>query len=190
MDEPEVSVVKEQETKDEGQDEIENKEEDRLEKGLQAEWKGFRLQEFFTGLFFSVLPALYDFVTENLLGFEYIYGSEQLFMTDNVSTIPAACQIIPSSENFTTSFDEHSLHKNGTTFTVYTCRTESNLLLGIITIAIPFLPGIQWYASLKTTKQYAFTKFITSLFFPFFLLFFKVDIHWLILWPTVLFLTY
>ena len=174
MDESEIRVVKEQETKDEGENEIENKEEDRLEKGLQAEWKGFCLKEFFTGLIFSVFPAFYDFVTENLLGWEYIYGSEHLFMTDNVSTIPADCQIIPSSENFTTFLDEHRLHRNGTTFTGYTCRTEPNLLLGIITIIIPFLPGIQWYASLKTTKQHEFKKFITSLFFPFFLLFFKV----------------
>ena len=174
-----------------GKTEFENKEEDRFEKGLLAEWKSLRVKEFFTGLFFSVLPAFYDFATENLLGWEYIHGSEQTFITDDVSTIPRDCQIVMSSSNFTTLLNQHRFHENLTTLKgyTYTCGTEPNPFLGIITIAIPFLPGIQWYAFLKTTKQQAFTKFITSLFFPFFLLFFKVGIHGLILWPTVLFLT-
>ena len=190
MDESDFEVG-EQETEGGGEKEIEKEQNNRLEKGLLAEWKGFRLKEFFTGLFFSVLPAFYDIITKNLLGWEYIHGSEQSFITDDVSTIPRDCQIVMSSSNFTTLLNQHRFHENLTTLKgyTYTCGTEPNPFLGIITIAIPFLPGIQWYAFLKTTKQQAFTKFITSLFFPFFLLFFKVGIHGLILWSTALFLT-
>ena len=47
------------------------------------------------------------------------------------------------------------------------------LFYGVITLLIPFLPGIRWYASVKTEKHH-FARFVTSLFFPFFMIVFKV----------------
>ena len=161
-------------TKKEKEDTTEDKRERHLF-GVQAEWKGFSLKAFFTGLIFSVLPAFFDSIVDNLLGWEYIVGSEQFFLTGNSTSIPGECQTIENL-NFTSILDEYQLHENSTIF-AYTCRTQANVLFGIITIAIPFLPGIQWYASLKTERSHAFWKFITSLFFPFFMLFFKVGLH-------------
>ena len=48
------------------------------------------------------------------------------------------------------------------------------LFYGVITLLIPFLPGIRWYASVKTEKHH-FARFVTSLFFPFFMIIFKVS---------------
>ena len=61
----------------------------------------------------------------------------------------------------------------GWEFILGTKEKPSNKFYGIITLLIPFLPGIQWYASVKTVNQ-PFGKFLTSLLFPFFMIFFKV----------------
>ena len=45
--------------------------------------------------------------------------------------------------------------------------------LGMLTMAIPFLPGIQWYATVKT--EYKLSRFLSSLFFPVFMVAFKVS---------------
>ena len=50
---------------------------------------------------------------------------------------------------------------------------NGNLVIGMLTIAIPFLPGIQWYTTITT--EYKLTRFLSSLFFPVFLVAFKVS---------------
>ena len=61
----------------------------------------------------------------------------------------------------------------GWEFILDTKEKPSNMSYGIITLLIPFLPGIQWYASVKTVNH-PFGKFLTSLLFPFFMISFKV----------------
>ena len=63
--------------------------------------------------------------------------------------------------------------KLGWEFILGTKEKPSNKFYGIITLLIPFLPGIQWYASVKTVNH-PFGKFLSSLLFPFFMIFFKV----------------
>ena len=56
----------------------------------------------------------------------------------------------------------------------YTCNNY-NRMFGFATLAILFLPGIQWHAYLKT--KYRLGRFFTSLFFPFFMVIFQVNLH-------------
>ena len=55
----------------------------------------------------------------------------------------------------------------------YTCNNY-NRMFGFATLAILFLPGIQWHAYLKT--KYRLGRFFTSLFFPFFMVIFQVNL--------------
>ena len=133
---------------------------EQLVERVLEEWEDFQFKPFFMALFFSVLPAFWDFISDNLLGWEYLLGSNYIYQTKEATSTPdkALCQLLGNASS--------------TTLT-YSCTTEPNLLFGIVTLLIPFLPGIQWYATLKTNKH-LFGKFITSLFFPFFMVFFKV----------------
>ena len=143
---------------------------EQLVERVLEEWKDFQFKPFFMTLLFSVLPAFWDFISDNLLGWEYLLGSNYIYQTKDPTSIPdkASCQLLDDSS---------------TTLT-YSCTIEPNLLFGIITLLIPFLPGIQWYATLKT-NEHLFGKFITSLFFPFFMVFFKVRFS--IIFPPVFF---
>ena len=143
----------------------EQKEKEQLLQNVIEEWKGFEFRHFFTCLFFSVLPAFYDFIGDNLLGWEYLLGKEYIFQTEDITSVPEedVCQLIGNV----------SLASATSLTYTFSCTTKPNMLFGIITLLIPFLPGIQWYATLQT-KDYRFGKFITSLLFPFFMIFFKV----------------
>ena len=142
-----------------------------------AHWKthrnAFTYKTFLFGLLLTALNC-YDFVAENQLGWEYILGSEEIYQTDNITSVPDECQLLENNSTFIS--DEHQHLQNTSSshdvFT-YSCGAKGNVILGAITLAIPFLPGIQWYASVKTEKH-QFGKFITSLLFPFFVIFFKV----------------
>ena len=133
----------------------------------------FTYKTFLFGLLLTGFNC-YDFVAENLLGWEYILGSEKIYQTDDITSVPDECQLLENNSTF--SFDEHQHLQNTSSshnvFT-YSCGTKGNGFLGAITLAIPFLPGIQWYVSVKTEKH-QFGKFVTSLLFPFFMIFFKV----------------
>ena len=121
---------------------------------MVTEWKGFTLRAFLTGLIFSLIPALYDYVVDNLLGWEYFTGRNMTYHTDNLAFIPEPC----------------FLQKNNT----YVCIHPPNRIYGYLTLLIPFLPGIQWYSSLHVERKYMFGKFLSSLLFPVFMIFFKV----------------
>ena len=149
--------------------------------GVVEEWtahwkthrKAFTYKTFLFGLLLAALNC-YDFVAENQLGWEYILGSEEIYQTGNITSVPDECQLLENNSTFIS--DEHQHLQNTSSsrdvFT-YSCGAKGNVILGAITLAIPFLPGIQWYASVKTEKH-QFGKFITSLLFPFFVIFFKV----------------
>ena len=149
--------------------------------GVVKEWRAhwtthknvFSYKTFFVGLVLSALNC-YDFVAENQLGWEYILGSEKIYHTDNITSVPDECKLLQNNSTFISDAYQH-LQNTSSSHNVFTysCRTEGNVLLGAITLAIPFLPGIQWYASVKT-KKHQFGKFVTSLLFPFFMIFFKV----------------
>ena len=125
---------------------------------MVIEWKGFTLRAFLTGLIFSLIPALYDFVVDNLLGWEYFSGRKTTYHTDNLTFIPETC----------------FLQQNNTSNLTYDCIHPPNLLYGYLTLLIPFLPGIQWYSSLQVEKKYMLAKFMSSLLFPIFMIVFKV----------------
>ena len=157
-----------------------NAEEYQIE-GVVKEWgahwtthkKVFSYKTLFVGLVLSAFNC-YDFVAENQLGWEYILGSEKIYHTNNITSVPDECLLL---QNNSSSISDEYQHLQNTSslhnvFT-YSCGAKGNDLLGAITLAIPFLPGIQWYASVKTEKH-QFGKFITSLLFPFFMIFFKV----------------
>ena len=147
----------------------------RTKKGV-VKVKDFTIRTFTTTLITGIaLSALhfYDFVVDNKLGWEYIFGTEQIHQTENVTAIPQECTLLGNSSN---PYDLNTLFVNTSTATLsftYSCGKPSNMFFGIITLLIPFLPGIQWYASVKTDKHH-FGKFVSSLFFPFFMIFFKV----------------
>ena len=104
---------------------------------MVIEWRGFTLRAFLTGFLFSLIPALYDFVVDNLLGWEYFTGRNMTYHTDNLTFIPEAC----------------FLQQNNTSNFTYICRDPPNRIYGYLTLLIPFLPGIQWYSSLQVGKK-------------------------------------
>ena len=105
-----------------------------------------------------VLSALhfYDFIVDNQLGWEYIFGTEDVRKTENVAFIPQECTLLGNSSRRITlnQSDPDMLFDNTSATITYTCGKPSNMFFGIITLLIPFLPGIQWYSSTKTHKHH------------------------------------
>ena len=62
---------------------------------------------------------------------------------------------------------EHSKPLNNST-------DQINIVYGIFTLIIQFLPGIQWYTSITT--KHKLLRFLTTFFFPFFTVIFKVRV--------------
>ena len=163
------------------------------------EWREFNsVSTFFVGLFISVLPSLYDLITESLLGWEYFFGSKYLDETEDMASIPKGCDNFANRTTTTLTYNYscetggsdifYQTHEIGSIPEgclifenisataleyVFSCNTEPKRLYGVTTLLIPFLPGIQWYSSLRT-KKHKLGKFITSLLFPFFMVAFKV----------------
>ena len=112
--------------------------------------------------FFSVLPSLFDFTSDGLLAWEYIFGHNYYDETYDRKHVPPKCQLLASPNKTSSSI-------------VFFCEIEPRPILGVITLIIPFLPGIQWYTSVSTKKHTKkIWKFITSLLFPIFMVVFKV----------------
>ena len=131
--------------------------------GVIKEWSEFRsFGTFLVGLLFSVLPSLFDFTSDGLLAWEYIFGHNNHGETYDMKHIPPKCRVYESSNKTSSSI-------------FFYCEIEPRPILGVITLIIPFLPGIQWYASISTKKhKIKIWKFITSLLFPIFMVVFKV----------------
>ena len=126
------------------------------------EWIGFSLKTFFIGLSSSALPSTWDFFGDTLLGVEYLNdnGTEIIYHTDNITNIPYHCDLLSNS---TSDYIE------------YKC-VETQKIYGILTLIITFLPGIHWYSVVKT-KKHKLEKFLTTLFFPIFMVLFKVSLN-------------
>ena len=131
--------------------------------GVIKEWSEFRsFGTFLVGLLFSVLPSLFDFTSDGLLAWEYIFGHNYYDETYDRKHVPPKCQLLASPNKTSSSI-------------VFFCEIEPRPILGVITLIIPFLPGIQWYTSINTKRhKIKIWKFITSLLFPILMVVFKV----------------
>lgn len=124
--------------------------EDHFEKILD-EWKSakdFNLSTFLTRLFLAAF-AVFSLASDSLLFVEYLR------------------QGLESDANRTeTRFRPNPLltKSNG----------QNNRMYGILTLLIQFLPGIQWYTSITT--KHKLLRFLTTIFFPFFTVIFKVTV--------------
>ena len=52
---------------------------EQLVERVLEEWEDFQFKPFFMTLIFSVLPAFWDFISDNLLGWEYLLGSNYIY---------------------------------------------------------------------------------------------------------------
>ena len=160
--------------------------------GVLNEWKdkeNFSVNVFFLSLLFVSL-SISDFVLDSSLGIGWIFEETQvIYQTDdpsNLSTIPNECKKYCSffelkhgidneqcnttvtSEPIANSSSEHRYYPENS----YGCWTTPNRVYGLLTLLITFLPGIQWYTSIKT--RHKLTRVLSSLFFPVFMVLFKV----------------
>ena len=160
--------------------------------GVLNEWKdkeNFRVRVFFLSLIFASL-SISDFVLDSSLGIGWIFEETQvMYQTDdpsNLSTIPDECKKYCSfyeleygqyneqcnttvtGEPLANSSSEHRYYPENS----YVCWTTPNRAYGLLTLLITFLPGIQWYTSIKT--RHKLTRVLSSLFFPVFMVLFKV----------------
>ena len=75
--------------------------------GVVEEWsahwkthrKVFTYKTFLFGLLLTALNC-YDFASENQLGWEYILGSEEIYQTDNITSVPDECQLLENNSTF------------------------------------------------------------------------------------------
>ena len=158
----------------ENMEDAENNEEVRQKdevRNVLSEWEHsskFKVKKFFLPLFPAALLYVYSFVAHTFLGTKYLNTGLVLqsenFLSNN-----------PSCQNLTVKNLSH--HEDGTTTIFYakhsyTCHTQ-NMVFGIATLFIQFLPGIQWYTTLRTENLLG--RFLSSLLFPFFSILFKVN---------------
>ena len=147
----------------------EEEEEDQVEE-LLKEWNSvekFRLKTFFISLFFASL-SFFDFFSDGLLGVKFLQEglvfdsskTDGTFINDNCTALDIKIY------NYSDYIESRQYNAGS-----YTCENY-NRMYGFATLAILFLPGIQWHAYLKT--KYHLGKFLTSLFFPFFMVIFQV----------------
>ena len=148
-------------------------EEDQVEE-LLKEWNGvekFRLKRFFIGLF-SASVSFFDFFSDSLLGVKFL---QEGLVFDSSKTdgtyIDDNCTALNIKTFNYSDYIESRQYSAGS----YTCENY-NRMYGFATLAILFLPGIQWHAYLKT--KYNLGKFLTSLFLPIFMVIFQVSL-WL-----------
>ena len=154
-------------TTDRGQ----NEDEDHVREVIK-EWTNveeFNLMKFFI-ILFSASLTFFDFFSDGLLGIQFL---QEGFVFNSSKTdddfIDGSCTAL----NITTfNYDEYNQTRRYDVGS-YTCD-KYNRMYGFATLAISFLPGIQWHAYLKT--KYSLGKFLTSLFFPFFMVIFQVSL--------------
>ena len=158
---------------DAGNDQDVREEEDKDEIGeVLSEWKNhseFKVRKFYRWLFPSALFSIYSLVAHTFLGVKYLNTGfilqSQNFTTDNPSCRNLTVEVLSNHSDWSDKrfYADH----------LYTCQTQ-NLVFGIATLSIQFLPGIQWYTTLKVTKKHRLGRFLSSLLFPFFSILFKV----------------
>ena len=136
--------------------------EDHLEEILD-EWKSakdFKLSTFLTRFFLAAF-AVFSLASDSLLFVEYLRKGLQLEPNRTLS-------IQNENTTFDTNHSEPSFHPNPEP------NDQNNQVYGILTLLIQFLPGIQWYTSITT--KHKLLRFLTTIFFPFFTVIFKVTV--------------
>lgn len=163
------------ESVDSGNDQEVGEEEEKDEIGeVLSEWKNhseFKVRKFYRWLFPSALFSVYSLVAHTFLGVKYLNTGFILqsdnFTTDNPSCRNLTVEVLSNDSDWTDKrFYDESGH-------FYTCETQ-NLVFGIATLSVQFLPGIQWYTTLKVNENHRLGRFLSSLLFPFFSIMFKV----------------
>ena len=140
-------------------------------RNVLSEWEHsskFNVKKFFFPLFPAALLYVYSFVAHTFLGIKYL-NTGLVLQSENFLSNDPSCQSL--------TVKNLSHHTDGTTTIFYaehsyTCHTP-NLVFGIATLFIQFLPGIQWYTTLRTENLLG--RFLSSLLFPFFSILFKVN---------------
>ena len=132
--------------------------EDQIEEILD-EWKSakdFELSAFAIRFLFATFAA-FSLASDTLLVSEYLKKGLTL-------------------ANETLANENHTIYPNQSTSvertTHETPSDQNNLVFGFLTLFIQFLPGIQWYTSVAT--KHLLLRFLTTIFFPFFTVIFKV----------------
>ena len=69
------------------------------------EWKDFQFKPLFETLFFYVLPAFWDFISDNLLGWEYLLGSNYIYQTNQKTNIKFSGKALMMSQQFRAYID-------------------------------------------------------------------------------------
>ena len=126
--------------------------EDHIEEILD-EWKSakdFKLSTFLTRLLLATFAA-FSLASDCLLFFEYLGKG------------------LESEANRT-----HSTNATNSTSPLTKSNDQNDKVYGILTLLIQFLPGIQWYTSITT--KHKLLRFLTTFFFPFFTVIFKVTV--------------
>ena len=121
--------------------------EDHIEEILD-EWKSakdFKLSTFLTRLLLATFAA-FSLASDCLLFLEYLGKG------------------LESEANRT--------HSTNSTSPLTKSNDQNDKVYGILTLLIQFLPGIQWYTSITT--KHKLLRFLTTIFFPFFTVIFKV----------------
>ena len=141
--------------------------EDHLEEILD-EWKSakdFKFSTFLSRLLLAVFAAC-SLASDFLLFVEYLTkgfkeseGNRTLSIEHEQNTF----------DNYTRT-TEHSFPPNP----LIESNDQNNKVYGILTLLIQFLPGIQWYT--YTTTNQKLVRFLTTIFFPFFKVIFKVTL--------------
>ena len=165
----EVTVSEATQQRSQTTDSDKEEEEDQVREVIK-EWTNveeFRLRTFFI-ILFSASLSFFDFFSDSLLGIKFL---QEGFVFDSSKTNGRMIDDNCSALNITTfnysEYNETREYSPGS----YTCDNY-NRMFGFATLAISFLPGIQWHTYLKT--KYSLGKFLTSLFFPFFMVIFQV----------------
>ena len=151
---------------DKGQDEDEDQVREVIKEWTNVE--EFHLRRFFL-ILFSASMTFFDFFSDSLLGIQFL---QEGFVLNSSETKGEKIDDSCTELDITTfNYDEYNETRQYNVG-LYTCD-KYNRMYGFATLAISFLPGIQWHAYLKT--KYSLGKFLTSLFFPFFMVIFQVS---------------
>ena len=139
--------------------------EDHFEEILD-EWKSakdFKLSTFLTRLFLAAFAA-FSLASDSFLFVEYLGKGLELEANRTLSI-----------QNESNTFDSNQSTNTEPRFRPNPePNDQNNRVYAILTLLIQFLPGIQWYTSITT--KHKLLRFLTTIFFPFFTVIFKVTV--------------
>ena len=128
------------------------------------EWKSakdFILSKFIFRMLIATWAA-FSIVSDCLLVEEYIMTGLELEVNHTLTN---------ESDPFNSS---HTISTEPRFYPLTNSYDQNNKVKGTLTLIIQFLPGIQWYTFIST--KHKLFRFLTSIFFPFFTVIFKVKV--------------